>query len=254
MSQRGVAVSHSPGFLGSTSFVATIRANSGAEDADPDEMMLSGNIDKKSLELGIKALMSFPNREASFALNKWYLESYTQMGFHKPTIYVSLQAFWDTFGSLLDEPRKVENMENIATVLSFNGRKSIERPDDPRDWVAVFTGPKTRWETLGTLFVGFGYACISLPDSDLKVMTGGAAVNRANLLAEMKECVEACVELCRYSLDNVVCSLLYRHMLFESVVSGDTGESLICERTKQFSDPLALSTWRLKSQLVGIGE
>ena len=220
---REVAESHSPGFLGSTSFVATIRANSGAEEPGQDEASSSDHIDKKSLDLGVKALMFFPNRRACFELNKCYMESY-ETGFHKPTIYGALQAFWDTFGARMEEPRKLGDIQEIATELTFNGRKPLERPDDSHAWLAAFTGTKTRWEILGTLFVGFAYACLSLPEKELKVLTGGADVDRLKVVAEMKESIETCIELCRYSLNNIVCSLLYRHVLLESVISGDTGE------------------------------
>lgn len=221
------------GYLGSTSFSATLQQGHLTEEPDfiPDSSYSSSAdndyTDPKTQALGLKVLSGFPDKETSFRLLEWYSTSHCQVGFHKPSTRSSLQLFWSTFGSELCEPRKIPNLERIGSLINRNGKVLLERPDDAIEWVAAFSGPKTRWETLGILFVAFCYTCISVPENELDLLHGGSKVERKTLVEELTQCVEACIELSRHSLNNLTCTLLYRHMLLKSVLEGDTGASIL---------------------------
>lgn len=242
LARREAAEADSPGFLGSTSFVATIQAGPDTEDLPGinksigDDMTPAGDVDRKSLDLGLKVLTRIPTRELCIAFLEYYLVTYAQKGFPKPCIKISMQQFWATFGSRFREPRKVTDLEMTAMQISRNGSRPVERPDDATEWVAAFSGANTRWETLGILFVGFAVACIAIPEPELRMLCGGPDVNRPKLIAEMKECAEACIELSRHSLNNVVCNLLYKHTMLETVIAGDTGRSSMFKYLREFSD------------------
>jgi len=221
----------SPGFLGSTSFSATIQQNSVVEE--PLGIVGENDIhNQKSYETGIKVLSRFPKKEVSVRLNDWYLSTHLQPGFHKPTIKACLVDFWVAFGSEMRDPRKAADLERMSVLITKNGRTGLPSNDDSREWIAGFSGLNTRWETLGTLFLSFSVACISISDIHLETLFPG--IERKVLIKQMKECVEMCIELSQHSLNVVVCNLLGRHLLLESVIVGDT----------------ALSVWRLLSNVV----
>jgi hypothetical protein len=84
-----------------------------------------------------------------------------------------------------------------------------------------FAGCNTRWETIGTLFIAFTYALLSFPEAEILACFGRKENERQALIAEMKGCVEACIELCRSSLNTLVCHVLYKNMLLETIIRGD---------------------------------
>jgi hypothetical protein len=151
------------------------------------------------------------------------MDDLPDVGIFQPSMRYSLKALWSTFGKILKMPRA---SADLAAVLFQNGSQplKLEGPDDATDWVASFSGLNTRWETIGMLFVSFCYSLLSFPEKEAFAIFGERARDTQALIAEMKGCVEACIELCRSSLNILVCNLLYENMLLETVTHGDASK------------------------------
>jgi len=181
--------------------------------------------DLMNLNLGVKVLRQMPDYGIADYLLNWYLANLAEIGFlHKPSTKLSLDSFWSTYGELL-LARKVEGLEMIATSITRNGKRVLIHPDDATEWNAHFSGENMRWETIGLLFVGFGLAALSIPEQELSMLYGGKAIDRNKFMKDMKGCVEVCVDLCRHSLNGLVCNLQYKNLIFESVLKGDSSKS-----------------------------
>jgi hypothetical protein len=218
--------SESSGFLGPTSFSATVEHASLAEEP---KVMLDSNaeIDVEKpvqLRMGVQVLMQLPGEEACHNLMEWYLDNVVVVGAHKPSRRLTLKALWLSYGHLLRGQRNAANLETIAKDVLRNQSIPLKQIDDPMEWIASFSGANTRWEVIGLIFTAFAYAILSWPEKDLSLTFGEKGGDRNALVAEMKSCIEACIELCRNSLNNLVCNFLYWNVLLETVLSGDSSK------------------------------
>ena len=177
-------------------------------------------------QLGIKVLRQLPSQQTCHRLLDWYMANLAEVGFDQASIRVSLGALWSTFCKLLRNPRSSTDLHSLAKTIFQNASTplKLEGPEDAIEWITTFSGPKTRWEALGILFLAFGYALLSLPEKDILKTFGERAEDRQELIAEMKRCVEDCIELCRSSLNTLVCNLRYKNMLLETVPRGDASK------------------------------
>lgn len=255
-------ISESHGFLGSTSFSATIQHGNLTEESEGQsvqEALVSGYTSEISssahLQLAIKVLRQLPTEQTCHCLLDWYMTNLAEMGFHEASIRVSLEALWSTFGKLLSDPRSSTDLHSLAKTIFRNASVplKLEGPEDAIEWIATFSGPNTRWETLGMLFLAFSYALLSLPENEMSKLFGERAENKQELIAEMKDCVEACIELCRSSLNTLVCNLLYTNMLLETVLRGDASKFCPAPASCLLSANSfeGLSAWRLHNELIG---
>lgn len=217
------ASAETSGFLGPTSFAATVQ-HGDLEDpkAGSEAKPGMGVVDSDQLRLGVQVLMALPTEQACHDLLEWYLDTVVVVASHKLTRRLTLKAFWHSYGHLLQNQRNKGDLENIARELFHNGSISLKQIDDPMEWIASFSGTNTRWEVLGLLFVAFAYAILSGPEHILNAGFGVKNVDRDGLVGQMKKCVERCIELCRGSLNLLVCNLLYWNALLETVLSGDS--------------------------------
>jgi Fungal Zn(2)-Cys(6) binuclear cluster domain len=217
----------SSGFLGPTSFSATVQHDSlGDEPKIASDANAEMDVEKaEQLRIGVQVLMRLPEEEACQVLMEWYLDNVVVVGVHKLSRRMTLKALWLAYGHLLRGQRNAVELEVIARDVLRNGRVSLKQVDDPLEWIASFSGANTRWEVIGLLFVAFAYALLSLPENELSLILREKGRDRNALVAEMKSCIEACVELCRNSLNNLVCNLLYFNMLLETILSGDSSKS-----------------------------
>jgi hypothetical protein len=215
--------SESLGFLGPTSFSATVQHDSlaeepkGVSDFNPEI-----NVEKGvQLRLGVQVLMQLPGEEACHNLLEWYLDNVVVVGAHKLSRRLTLKELWLSYGNLLRGQRNAGDLEIIAKNILRNESIPLKQIDDPMEWIASFSGTNTRWEVIGLLLTAFAYAVLSWPEKDLLLTFGEKGGDRNALVAEMKNSIEACIELCRNSLNNLVCNLLYWNVLLETVLSGD---------------------------------
>ncbi|CZR70092.1 uncharacterized protein PAC_19993 [Phialocephala subalpina] len=225
--------SESSGFLGPTSFSATVQHDSLAEEP---KVVSDSNPEKPvQLRLGVQVLMQLPGEEACQSLLEWYLDNVVVVGAHKLSRRLTLKALWLSYGHLLRGQRNKVDLEIVVKELLRNESIPLKQIDDPMEWIASFSGANTRWEVIGLLFSAFAYALLSWPEKHLPLTFGEKGGDRNALVAEMKSCIDACIELCRDSLNSLVCNLLYWNVLLETVLSGDS----------------SLSAWRLHKDLVG---
>ena len=220
----------SAGFFGSTSFSATIQQTNiatdpplvGGELASVDNELEQ---DPAKLSLAVKVLSLFPDEQTSSIFLNWYLSNATEVGFNRPSIVHCFESLWSTYGKALQLPRTQEGLDSMAKQIFRNGNVELKLSDDTVEWMESYSGSNTRWETLGILFIAFGYGVLSLPEIQLSpIIKAATKKDRKAYLTEIKECVEVCVSLCRHSLNNIVCNLLYKNLLFETILYGDSSK------------------------------
>lgn len=228
-------ISETHGFLGSTSFSATIQHGHLTEE-DTEGLKFTGYLgdgyknganDSGYFQLGLKVLKQLPNEKACHTLFNFYHAGKLEVSFHEPSVKYCLAALWSTFGNQLRK-RTPSELQDLASVLFRNTSRplKLEGLDGPMQWTEAFAGSNTRWETVGVLFIVFAYALLSCPDEDVFACFGRKAEKRQTLIAEMKGGIEACIELCRGSLNTLVCHLLYKNVLLETVLRGDASKSI----------------------------
>jgi hypothetical protein len=219
------------GYFGSTAFTATLRQDPGPVDStiDGEDLVEEEEYQCESslcsparMKLGIKVLRKMPDIFTCHTLLDGYMANAGVVGFHKPSIKHILNAFCVDFGPVLEEPTP-QNLERVARDIMKNGQVSLSMPDDARGWLSSFSGRQTRWESLGILYVAFAYGLLSLPVATILPFDQGVPKkDRKELLEVFKECIEACIELSRLSLNLVVCFLLYKNLVLETVIKGDS--------------------------------
>jgi len=91
----------------------------------------------------------------------------------------------------------------------------------------AFSGSNTRLESIGILFCALIYSILSGPENNFsRLRLPLAYLDKKKPVLGLKEAVEWCIELCRYSLNTLVCNLLYKNLLFEMSINGDSSKSL----------------------------
>lgn len=125
------------GFLGSTSFSATIPHGDLTADAKgviSQNPLIStsdtGVRNSAHFRLGVKVLSQLPSEQACQSLLDRYLSRMNEVSFHKPTIQFSLKAFWMTFGTQLKVTAKLGILQKVATVIFRNGSVPLKGKDD----------------------------------------------------------------------------------------------------------------------------
>lgn len=255
-SQHESKLSSEPsGFLGPTSFSATVQHDSLAEEVKVvSESNPEIGVEKLvQLQLGVQVLIQLPGEEACHNLLDWYLDNVVVVGAHKLSRRLTLKALWSSYGNLLRSPRNKADLEIVAKDFLRNESIPLKQIDDPVGWIASFSGANTRWEVMGLLFIGFAYGLLSCPENQLSIASEEKPRDRNALVAEMKSCIETCIELSNGSLNSLVCNLLYWNVLLDTVLSGDSSK-LIVQRLYGPLDSLileGLSAWRLHNDLVG---
>lgn len=186
------------------------------------------------LRLGVQVLMQLPGEEACQNLLEWYLDNIVVVGAHKLSRRLTLKALWLSYGNLLRGQRNKVDLEIVAKDFLRNESIPLKQIDDPMEWIASFSGANTRWEVIGLLFTAFAYAVLSWPESHVSLTFGEKGGDRNALVAEMKSCIDACIELSRDSLNNLVCDLLYWNVLLETVLSGDSSKFIVETSTRPY--------------------
>lgn len=141
------------------------------------------------MDEAIKVLQKIPDRQTYEYLMEWSLDRLPFMTLHNPSIRYAVASLWDTFGSLLKEPRKVADIESVADVLFRNSEHALQDSEDYEGYLASFTGPNFRWEVIAIIFSRLGNAILSLPDEDpIYASKTGPKLNKRVLGQEYKDC------------------------------------------------------------------
>jgi hypothetical protein len=136
------------GFLGSTSFSATIHAHEAeASDNEFGEIDAVPNIDLVQIAMGLNVLKVLPGHDDCQSLLKRYLDGPGEVGFLTPSIQNVLDALFATspYREYLKEPREDHYLENLSEDICRRGVEGLVLPDDAVGWMAAFSGRNTRW-------------------------------------------------------------------------------------------------------------
>ena len=205
-------------FLGPTSYSAVFRENqanigedilnihpedeSGRDDFVP---LVTSEQDqwKKSerLSLAISVLGNFPNQPLSERLlNRFFELSFVEY-LHEPTIRYAYDKLWLEFGRYITKPREPKLLSIVAEKMLQNELVPLPSCRSTKEWLESFTGPKLRWETLGTFFACFGLAVMTMSDWDPMFPYEAADQKRdkRQYAHKLGECAEACLVLCEDS-------------------------------------------------------
>ncbi|CAG8982274.1 hypothetical protein HYALB_00004508 [Hymenoscyphus albidus] len=210
-------------------------------------MVPAGSLDatcNPRIALGARLLKAFPDRHTFNFLLEWYYDKCHEQSFFKHSVMSCANSIWTSYGSHLKGPRTKDAIEHVSKVLCENSMKVLQEPsghDEYAKWLESFSGENLRWEILGMVFSALTSATLSLPERDAFFTTQkGPRRDRKSFAVEMKDCVQACVNLSNYMdlINFPMVALLTKNLILQTVISGDT--SLVVWR--QLGDLLSSST------------
>lgn len=182
------------------------------ETSAPDQFTL----DARTRDACLFVLQNVPELERGTGYfcgsqhDSWYCHFLTQV----------LSTFYQTFGHYFGPGRSEKSLEDLAIILSKNTTLPFSDEEDMTagKWIAQFSGPRTRWETVG-LFFGFS-------NFNVKTIATGDGSPRDGsgppcLLA--KECVDFCLDLCHEFCppNSMLLFLSYKRLQLETILNGD---------------------------------
>jgi hypothetical protein len=213
------------GFLGSTSFSATISEHEDEAANDAEESEARTVMDPASITMGVNVLKVLPSRVDCQNLLGRYLESPGEVDFLKPSMKNVLDSLFATYQPYLREPRNDSELEKLSEVITRSSAVLFVPPEDAIGWMGSFAGPNTRWESVGILLNALAHGLLSLPDREFGFLEVSLVYSdkKKGVLA-LKESIEWCLELCKHSLNTLMCSLLYNNLLLETVLYGDSSK------------------------------
>lgn len=211
------------GFLGQTSFSATIHDHEDDSSNDCGDMDPLPDMDPIHVTMGVGVLKVLPSYNDCQSWLKRYLDGPGDVGFLKPAIPNVLDKLFSTYQDNLREPRKEYELEKMSEAITRSSATVLVLPNDGAGWMAAFSGPNTRWESMGILLNSIAYGLLAVPDRDFgSVGLSSAYSEKKKAVLAIKEGIERCLELCRHSLNTLVCNLLYKNLLLETVLHGDS--------------------------------
>ena len=157
------------GFLVSTSFSDTIHDHEAdASDNEFGEMDAVPNIDLVQIAMGRNILKVLPGHDDCQSLLKRYLDGPGEVGFLKASIQKVLDALFaaSPYRQYLKEPREDQYLENLSEDICRRSVEGLVLPDDAVGWMAAFSGPNTRWESMGILLTAIAYGVLAVPDRE----------------------------------------------------------------------------------------
>lgn len=227
------------GYMGATSFTAVLEeaqrrlssmrpasqsAVSAAQEASERCMSMA---DFNPTERSMAVIRSIPDRATSyylFDLQRNINEPWCRLAIRK--LHDSL---WDAFGGLLDGERDPKSLSDMATKLCYNtSNKLREDHTDPKAWFAEFSGPNLRWESLGILFTCWTNALLTVQyGTTLDACPSIRNMDKRLAIKNFKDNAWHCSQFCWNACEGttLLCLLLFKHSILESITSGDAGEN-----------------------------
>jgi len=175
--------------------------------------------------MGVNILKVLPSRVDCQNLLGRYLESPGEVDFLKPSMKNMLDSLFATYQPYLREPRKDSELEKLSEAITRSSAVLFIPPEDAIGWMGSFAGPNTRWESIGILLNALATGLLSLPDREFGFLGVSLVYSdkKKGVLA-LKESIEWCLELCKHTLNTLMCSLLYKNLLLETVLYGDSSK------------------------------
>jgi hypothetical protein len=208
-------------------------------DAFPVEPPPGFDITPGLFALASKVLTQFPDEKTCRLLFERYHNHNDEI--LRPALDRILQSFWSLYGEELKQG-KASSIRRIAILISHNTSIALEDdPDGLERWMKSSSRPTIRWECLGMILSHLSYGIISSggEDSFLVEQQGSAEKDRERILKEMRECVANCIRLSReYAGNTLLAYLIYKHLILEGVVNGDTSRFALLPLTLFFPSGL----------------
>ena len=228
----------SSGFLGPTSFSATLQDTSeslgplsapnnlheGVQAHDISDVGRDGGpptLDASLVKLGMQILEQIPNEQTSQTLDERY--SYPDDGISRLARTWFSKDLWELISGCHESQ---EHRRSLVEKITTNTSRSLQDEDDPTKWIDSFTGQNLRWEVLGILFACWASSAASLSPEDRLLE---AQFPSKDHLAHFKECALSCAKLC-YAVDcsnSLYVYLLCKCNTLESIIGGETSKLAI---------------------------
>jgi len=168
---------------------------------------------------GANVLKRLPSFVICERLLDLYEENSAEIGFPKVIIKRMFQSLRTKYGNLMRGSK--EDLVSIARELCASTSEPLSSPDAIEEWKVGFEGV-TRWESVGIVCCALAYGVASLGEKD--ALFGEVGMKKTAYMNAIKECTETCIELCRGSLNTLVCNLLYKNLLLETILRGDSSK------------------------------
>ena len=245
-----------PGFLGATNYSAVFKENEARLPSFRNlDLPSEGGqavqesptaLDKETLETAMDVLRNIPDQESAFVLFK---KTHLSNGWSAFAAEHLLDSLWACFHDVLEGSRDDQVLSAFAEKLSRNSSQPwAEDESDSEEWLAAFSGGNYRWESLGVLFVYFGYGASSFPnDTSIEQCIRIRPASRNKLKLDYKRCARKCIELARHfhSCNTVVLWAMMKHCLLESIVSGDGSTLASVDLSWNLCANLESQAWRI---------
>lgn len=112
------------------------------------------------------------------------------------TTYHFAREFDREFGHALRQSPESSALGKMSEVITTNTRQPLAIPATNREWLDSFCGPKTRWESIGAIFVALGSAAFSIPlHEPLYRELVPEGTSKKSFACTMLECADACCML-----------------------------------------------------------
>ncbi|KAF6818327.1 fungal specific transcription factor [Colletotrichum sojae] len=198
----------------------------------------------QALETCLTILRNIPDRESGLKL---YDSHHSPSdGWIRPAGRRILESIYETFPSHFNGPTPPSDAEltALARTICANTAKCInDEESDPEKWMAQFSGPNLRWESLGVLFVYWELAARYLGPYRPDVGMQFSSVDEGTkVVMKYRYCICACMELTKAAGSGGNTLLLFmtnKRTVIESLFSGDA--SFAC--WQMHSETVALSTF-----------
>lgn len=214
---------NSPGYLGVTSILATLHSPQGENNATSAlDMSTESHPDINDMKIGMEILQGLPDEESCQFMLDCYLEGSSGQGYlPKLTMKYAMNRFWSSYRPQLSS-RNESSLQALVKVFTQNTQSPDTQPEKHVEWQDSFSGSNTRWEVIGIMFIAFSFANLSLPQREFDKVPYKVTGNDRNMTTlKFKACLEKCVHLCRQSLSPLACNLLYKNLMFETILYGD---------------------------------
>ncbi|KAI2971488.1 transcriptional regulator family: Fungal Specific TF [Aspergillus niger] len=197
-------------------------------------------ITPRMLQLGIQILQNLPDERTC---NLLFVHPMALMDACFRLAYrIASDKMWDEYRDVL-RLRNSEHLQFVAKRFSECSLTPLPAVQDPHRWIESFSGKRTRWELLGSLFTFWSSAASQLPvqhDIITQYCQQHAFKRPKDLMVHLKRCASMCIELCSQlgAINILFVNLAFKHNILESIASGD--KSLSCWR--QHGDVIAVTT------------
>ncbi|KAI0508806.1 hypothetical protein F5B22DRAFT_658920 [Xylaria bambusicola] len=219
------------GYLGFTSFSAVFEETQNSlsrlkgshatppesEDLNPETSVPDGfTLSTRAREACLYVLRQVPEPSRG----KFYLRGSPCEAWYYYFLDRVLTDFYETFGEYFGPNRNDKSLEELAIILCRNTALPFSDDEDisPSQWIAQFSGSKTRWEALGLIF---GFWDFSVNSITIVKNPNHDEYGRPSQIT--KQCVDFCLELCNEfsPANSMLLFLTHKRLVMETVLNGD---------------------------------